>query len=155
MLGADGAVFTKIGGGAPHVDMAQAAAQLRGPRREDGAIVEDMSTDGSQEGMLLFDFQGLDALVNVGGGQETLQVPAMERVVGAEGRRRRPRRAAGELRRPLRLIEQIGATRVQALIRRLGDLVWRGAAEGEPSEHGNAVETTADRSRAVVKEPTP
>src|SRR5262245_60027855 len=27
VLGADGAVFTKIGGGAPHVDMAQAAAQ--------------------------------------------------------------------------------------------------------------------------------
>ena len=37
VLGADGAVFTKIGGGAPHVDMAQAAAAVRGARREDDA----------------------------------------------------------------------------------------------------------------------
>src|SRR5262249_33242283 len=56
VLGADGAVFTKIGGGAPHVDMAQAAAQCEARGVKTTLIVEDMSTDGSEEGMLLFNF---------------------------------------------------------------------------------------------------
>ena len=43
-----------------------------------------MSTDGSAEGMLLFDFPGVDALVNVGSSQEPLTLPAMDRVVGAD-----------------------------------------------------------------------
>src|SRR5262244_2720675 len=84
VLGADGAVFTKIGGGAPHVDMAQAAAQCEALGVKTTLIVEDMSTDGSSEGMLLFNFPGMDALVNVGGSQESLALPAVSRVVGAD-----------------------------------------------------------------------
>ena len=84
VLGADGAVLTKIGGGAPHVDMAQAAAQCEALGVKTTLIVEDMSTDGSSEGMLLFNFPGMDALVNVGGSQETLILPAMSRVLGAD-----------------------------------------------------------------------
>ncbi|MGH7303614.1 MAG: glycine/sarcosine/betaine reductase component B subunit, partial [Candidatus Rokuibacteriota bacterium] len=57
-LGADGVVLTKIGGGAPHVDMAQAASQCEALGVKTTAVVEDMSTDGSAEGMLLFDFPG-------------------------------------------------------------------------------------------------
>ena len=118
VLGADGAVFTKIGGGAPHVDMAQAAASCEARGVKTAAIVEDMSTDGTQEGMLLFDFQGLDALVNVGGSQETVEVPAMQRAIGAredDGPFLAARRVSyGGL---CGVIEQIGATRVQAVIR--------------------------------------
>ena len=84
VLGADGAVFTKIGGGAPHVDMAQAAAQCEALGVKTTLIVEDMSTDGSSEGMLLFNFPGLDALVNVGSSQEVLTLPAVARVLGAD-----------------------------------------------------------------------
>jgi glycine reductase complex component B subunit alpha and beta len=84
VLGADGAVFTKIGGGAPHVDMAQAAAHCEALGVKTALIVEDMSTDGSSEGMLLFNFPGLDALVNVGSAQEVLTLPAMSRVLGAD-----------------------------------------------------------------------
>jgi sarcosine reductase len=84
VLGADGAVFTKMGGGAPHVDMAQAAAQCEALGVKTTLIVEDMSTDGSSEGMLLFNFPGLDALVNVGSTQEPLKLPAMSRVLGAD-----------------------------------------------------------------------
>src|SRR5947207_2939624 len=62
-LGADGAILTKIGGGAPHVDMAQAAAHCEALGVKTTVMVEDMSTDGSAEGMLLFDFAGVDALV--------------------------------------------------------------------------------------------
>lgn len=84
VLGADGAIFTKMGGGAPHVDMAQAAAQCEALGVRTTLIVEDMSTDGSREGMLLFNFPGLEALVNVGSSQETVTLPAVSRVVGAD-----------------------------------------------------------------------
>jgi glycine reductase len=117
-LGADGAVFTKIGGGAPHVDMAQAAAQCEALGVKTALIVEDMSTDGSAEGMLLFDFPSVDALVNVGSAQEALTFPAMDRVVGADDLAARLR---GETRATYGMlcgaIEQVGATRVMAEVR--------------------------------------
>jgi glycine reductase len=117
VLGADGALFTKIGGGAPHVDMAQAAAQCEALGVRTTLIVEDMSTDGSAEGMLLFDFPGMDALVNVGSGQEALPLPAMERVVGADDLAPRLR---GEMHATYGTlcgaIEQVGATKVVALV---------------------------------------
>ena len=118
VLGADGAVLTKIGGGAPHVDMAQAAAQCEALGVKTTLIVEDMSTDGTQEGMLLFDFPGMNALVNVGSGQEKVTLPAMERVVGADD-------LAVVLQASVQTthgaicgaIEQVGATRLMAEIR--------------------------------------
>lgn len=116
-LGADGAVLTKIGGGAPHVDMAQAAAQCEALGVKTTLIVEDMSTDGSAEGMLLFNFPGMDALVNVGSGQEPLAFPAMERVIGADDLAPKLR---GEMRATYGTlcgaIEQVGATNVMALV---------------------------------------
>jgi sarcosine reductase len=116
-LGADGAVLTKIGGGAPHVDMAQAAAQCEALVVKTTLIVEDMSTDGSAEGMLLFDFPGMDALVNVGSGQHRLAFPAMERVVGADDL---AAKLAGEIHATYGTlcgaIEQIGATNVMAVV---------------------------------------
>ena len=117
VLGADGALFTKIGGGAPHVDMAQAAAQCEALGVKTTLIVEDMSTDGSQEGMLLFNFPGLDALVNVGSGQERVMLPAMESVIGADD-------MTSTLQSALQTsyglicgaIEQVGASRLMALV---------------------------------------
>jgi glycine reductase complex component B subunit alpha and beta len=117
-LGADGAVFTKIGGGAPHVDMAQAAAQCEALGVKTTVVVEDMSTDGSAEGMLLFDFPGVDAMVNVGSSQEPLALPAMDRVVGADDL---APKLLGETRATYGglcgAIEQVGATRVMAEVR--------------------------------------
>lgn len=117
VLGADGAVLTKIGGGAPHVDMAQAAAQCEAIGVKTTLIVEDMSTDGSAEGMLLFNFPGMDALVNVGSGQQPLTLPAMERVVAAGDL---SDRLGGEIRVTYGTlcgaIEQIGATHVMARV---------------------------------------
>jgi glycine reductase len=117
-LGADGAVLTKIGGGAPHVDMAQAAAQCEALGVKTTAVVEDMSTDGSAEGMLLFDFPGVDALVNVGSSQEPLTLPAMDRVVGADDL---APKLLGETRVTYGglcgAIEQVGSTRVMAEVR--------------------------------------
>jgi glycine reductase complex component B subunit alpha and beta len=117
VLGADGALFTKIGGGAPHVDMAQAAAQCEALGVKTTLLVEDMSTDGTQEGMLLFDLRGLDALVNVGSAQEAVRLPAVDRVVGAEDA---VAAFAGAIATTYGgiggAIEQVGASRVMALI---------------------------------------
>ena len=117
-LGADGAVLTKIGGGAPHVDMAQAASQCEALGVKTTAVVEDMSTDGSAEGMLLFDLPGVDSLVNVGSSQEPIVLPAMERVVGADDL---APNLLGESRATYGglcgAIEQVGATRVMAEVR--------------------------------------
>jgi glycine reductase complex component B subunit alpha and beta len=113
VLGADGAVFTKIGGGAPHVDMAQAAAQCETLGVKTTLIVEDMSTDGSEEGMLLFNFPGLDALVNVGCAQEKTTLPAMARVIGAEDVGDEGRLTYGGI---CGAIEQVGTSRVMARV---------------------------------------
>jgi len=117
-LGADGAVLTKIGGGAPHVDMAQAASQCEALGVKTTAVVEDMSTDGSAEDMLLFDLPGVDSLVNVGSSQEPITLPAMDRVVGADDL---APKLLGESRATYGglcgAIEQVGATRVMAEVR--------------------------------------
>ena len=117
VLGSDGALFTKIGGVAPHVDMAQAAAQCGALGVKTTLIVEDMSTDGSQEGMLLFNFPGLHALVNVGSGQERVTLPAMERVIGADdlvpALQSSVQTTYGSI---CGAIEQIGASRLTALV---------------------------------------
>jgi glycine reductase complex component B subunit alpha and beta len=117
VLGADGAVFTKMGGGAPHVDMAQAAAGCEALGVRTTLVVEDMSTDGSSEGMLLFNFPGLDAIVNLGSSQQPLSLPAMSRVVGADDL---APTLCGELTATYTgiagAIEQTGASRVVALV---------------------------------------
>ena len=110
VLGADGAIFTKIGGGAPHVDMAQAAAPCEARGVKTTLLVEDMSTDGSEEGMLLFNFPGLDALVNVGSAQEKVTLPPMARVIGDDD----PAGGASTYGAICGAIEQVGASRVMS-----------------------------------------
>jgi sarcosine reductase len=117
VLGADGAVFTKIGGGAPHVDMAQAAAHCEALGVKTTLIVEDMSTDGSEEGMLLFNSPGLDALVNVGSAQEKTMLPAMARVIGADDLAAALAAAAPSSYGAIcGAIEQVGLSRVMARV---------------------------------------
>jgi len=113
VLGADGAVFTKIGGGAPHVDMAQAAAQCEALGVKTTLIVEDMSTDGSQEGMLLFNFPGLVALVNVGSAQENTSLPALDRIIGADDLQGVGPKNYGAI---CGAIEQVGASRLMSRV---------------------------------------
>jgi glycine reductase len=114
VLGADGAVLTKIGGGAPHVDMAQAAAECEARGVRTSLIVEDMSTDGSEEGMLLFNFPGVDALVNVGSAQEPVSLPPMARVIGADEPAAAAVATCGAI---CGAIEQVGASRLVARVR--------------------------------------
>ncbi len=117
VLGAHGAIFTKIGGGAPHVDMAQAAAECEARGVKTTLIVEDMSTDGSREGMILFNFPGMDALVNVGSSLQSLTLPPVARVVGADDL---PPTFAGALSLTYTgvcgAIDQTGASRLVAVV---------------------------------------
>jgi glycine reductase len=113
VLGADGAVFTKIGGGAPHVDMAQTAAQCEARGVKTALIVEDMSTDGSQEGMLLFNFPGLDALVNTGSTREPVTLPPVSRAIGADVPTDETTVTSDQL---CGAIEQVGASRLMSQV---------------------------------------
>lgn len=111
VLGADGAIFTKMGGGAPHVDMAQTAAACEARGVKTTLLVEDLSTDGSEEGMLLFDVPGLDALVNIGSAQEPVTLPPLARVVGTEDPGGAIVSTWGSI---CGAIEQVGASRVMS-----------------------------------------
>ncbi|MGH8057095.1 MAG: glycine/sarcosine/betaine reductase component B subunit, partial [Candidatus Entotheonellia bacterium] len=120
ILGADGAIFTKIGGGAPHVDMAQAAEHCERLGVKTVLLVEEMSTDGSSEGALLFNFQHMDALVSLGNSQVTVSLPAMARVLGIPWDIGACQRAAGVIEGRLGMIcgavEQVGASHLTATV---------------------------------------
>lgn len=82
VLGADGAVLTKIGGGAPHTDLGQTCEACEQMGVKTAIMVADMSTDGSSEGALLFNTPYADAIVSVGAFCETLVLPPVDRVIG-------------------------------------------------------------------------
>ncbi len=67
-LGADGAVLSKCGGGAPHADMALTARLCEQMGIRTAVQVNDMSSDRSAESALLFNYEEVDAIVYVGGG---------------------------------------------------------------------------------------
>ncbi len=81
-LRADGAVFTKAGGGAPHVDMAQAAHRLEQLGVRTTLLAWDTASAGSgDDGGALFNYRDLDAVVNFGSNGFTFTLPAVERTV--------------------------------------------------------------------------
>ncbi|HUS16763.1 MAG TPA: glycine/sarcosine/betaine reductase component B subunit, partial [Chloroflexia bacterium] len=81
-LRADGAVLSKSGGGAPHVDMAQVAHQLEGLGVRTTLLAWELSSSGSgDEGAALFNYPDLDAIVNFGSNGFNFDLPAVERTV--------------------------------------------------------------------------
>ncbi|MBI3091929.1 MAG: hypothetical protein HYY96_14810 [Candidatus Tectomicrobia bacterium] len=82
VLGANGAVLTKTGGGAPHIDMAQIAELLEARGVATVMMAMDMSVDGSAEGGSLFSFPGADAIVNYGFSPSPLALPPAARIIG-------------------------------------------------------------------------
>ncbi|MBI3327766.1 MAG: hypothetical protein HYZ81_13830 [Nitrospinae bacterium] len=118
VLGADGAIFTKMGGGAPHVDMAQAAEQCERLGVKTVVLAEEMSTDGTSEGALLFNFPHMDAVVNLGNSQAPLHLPAVARVIGIPWDTQARQLAAGALEARVGMIcgavEQVGASQLTA-----------------------------------------
>lgn len=82
-LRATGAILSKSGGGAPHVDMALVARRLESLGVRTTCLSWDLSsaTDGD-DGGALFNYPELDAIVNYGNSGFQVTVPAVERVLG-------------------------------------------------------------------------
>lgn len=80
-LGAEGAILTKYGGGAPHMDMALVARALERVGIRTAVQVSDMTRDRRVESALLFNFPEVDAIVSGGGTDTKWTVPAVERVI--------------------------------------------------------------------------
>jgi glycine reductase len=82
VLRADGAVLSKAGGGAPHVDMAQVAHRLEREGVRTALLAWELSSTGSgDEGAALFNYPELDAIVNFGSNGFRYHLPAVERTI--------------------------------------------------------------------------
>jgi sarcosine reductase len=82
VLGADGAILTKIGGGAPHVDLGRTCELCEGLGVKTTLIVQDFSDGRNSEEALLFSTPRADAIVNAGSYGRVITLSAVERVIG-------------------------------------------------------------------------
>ncbi|MBV9582729.1 MAG: hypothetical protein JO057_29440 [Chloroflexi bacterium] len=82
-LRADGAVFTKSGGGAPNVDMALIADRCEQLGVRTALMVWETTAEGETEDSPLFNLPSLDAIVSLGSSQFRLSFDAAERTIGA------------------------------------------------------------------------
>jgi sarcosine reductase len=79
-LRAAGAVLSKAGGGAPHVDMAQVAHLLEQRGVRTTLLAWELSV-GDAEGSALFNYPTLDAIVNYGSAEFRFALPPVERLL--------------------------------------------------------------------------
>jgi sarcosine reductase len=82
VLGADGAILTKSGGGAPEVNLAQTADRCEKIGVKTALAIWEIAADGSPESCTLFNSPRIDALVSMGTPMVTVSLPAMERIIG-------------------------------------------------------------------------
>lgn len=80
-LGADCAVLTKYGGGAPHADLAETAKLLEEMEVCTAVMATDVARDRRVESALLFNTPEIDAVVYCGGMDTRWQVEPVERIV--------------------------------------------------------------------------
>lgn len=119
VLRCDGAVFTKTGGGAPHVDMAEMAHQCELLGVKTSLIAWETSSggdEGSADGSALFNHPDLTAIVNVGSNGYTFQLPPVDRVIA-------PVHDPGELER-LRGPLRVTATQPHGVLDQFGGGRW-------------------------------
>ncbi len=84
-LRADGAVFTKSGGGAPNVDMALIADRCEELGVKTSLMVWETIDEGDTEDTSLFNSDRLDAIVSLGSSHFHFTFDAAERVIGGQG----------------------------------------------------------------------
>jgi hypothetical protein len=82
-LGADGAVITKCGGGAPHADMALAALFCEQLGIRTSVAVNIGAGDGNAESAMLFNYPEVDAIVYCAGGGVSWPAPTVERIIAS------------------------------------------------------------------------
>jgi len=84
VLGADGVILTKTGGGVSNVDLGLTIEACEEMGMRTTTICQDMSPDGSSDGALLFNTPGALAIVNVGPHDVPFTLPPIERAIGGE-----------------------------------------------------------------------
>jgi glycine reductase complex component B subunit alpha and beta len=99
LLGADAAVLNYLGGGNPLMDVMMLCQQLEESGVRTVLLVPEMARDPREPG-LMHSVREADAIVSTGNYEETIELPAVERVIGG---RSIPGAddAAGPLERPL------------------------------------------------------
>jgi sarcosine reductase len=82
VLGANGAILTKSGGGAPEVNLAQTANRCEKIGVKTALAIWEIAADDGPESCILFNLPRIDALVSMGTPMVTVSLPAMERIIG-------------------------------------------------------------------------
>jgi glycine reductase complex component B subunit alpha and beta len=82
VLGADGAILTKIHGGMPNVDVSMVAGQCEALGVKTTVFFDMMQSIGSLSEAVLFDAASLNALINCGNVTEKVYLSRMDRILG-------------------------------------------------------------------------
>lgn len=122
VLGADGVVLNKTGGGAPEIAMALIAQRCEqlGVKTTLAMWAIPVDINDALGGITMFDMPELDAIVSMGTPWEKVSLPPMERVVGVPVEVEGAPPVNGELFPMLRWIkgaqDQLGSSRLRAFI---------------------------------------
>jgi sarcosine reductase len=84
ILGAEGVILTKIGGGAPNIDLGLTTEACERMGMRTTVVCQDTSVDGTSDSALLFNTPGALAIVNVGPHDTPFTLPPIERAIGGE-----------------------------------------------------------------------
>jgi glycine reductase len=118
-LHANAAVFSKAGGGAPHVDMAQTAHRCERLGVKTALLSWDLTSEGGGgDSSALFNFPELDAIVNYGSDGFAFDLPPVERAIAPSDRPDAAERLRGWCRvkanRICGAMDQLGSGRLTA-----------------------------------------
>lgn len=83
VLGADGAILTKCGGGAAEASLSQTATRCEEIGVKTVLTVHEMAADSNPESCTLFNPERIDALISMGSAMDTISLPAMKRIIGS------------------------------------------------------------------------
>ncbi|MFI5268090.1 MAG: glycine/sarcosine/betaine reductase component B subunit [Chloroflexota bacterium] len=117
VLQADGAVFSKSGGGAPHVDMALSAERCEELGVKTTMLAWDLtSSDDGLQGATLFSSPLLNAIVSVGSNNIDFPMPPVERVIAptSEMAERHQGQVEVQALRGVGMMDQLGSSRFTA-----------------------------------------
>lgn len=117
-LGADAAILTKIGGGAPELTMARTAQRCEELGIKTALAFLHMgidTTDTSPKPTTIFNAPEIDAMVSLGAPVGNITVPAPERVLGIPGGLKVTGEAVKQLRQIKGAFSQIGNTSLLAV----------------------------------------
>lgn len=82
VLGAEGVILTKSGGGAPEAELGQTAARCEEIGLKTAVAKWEIAADGSLESCTMFNSEKINAMVSIGTPMQTITLPPVERVIG-------------------------------------------------------------------------